>query len=54
MAWSTARKNRVRDNAERWGDLQRFVMASPLVPMGAVVGAMAVMGLVIGWLEHNV
>jgi uncharacterized membrane protein YdfJ with MMPL/SSD domain len=53
MAWTTARKNRARDNAEAWGDLQRFVMASPLFPFVVVVVGLAVMALGIGWLEHN-
>lgn len=53
MAWSTARKNAARDNAERLGELQKFIVASPLFALFAVVGFFAGAGLLIGGIEHT-
>ncbi len=52
MAWSTARKEAARDNAEQWGDLQRFIVGSPLFPLFVTVGAFAGLGLVVGTIER--
>lgn len=53
MAWTTARKEAARDNAEQWGDLQRFVVGSPLFPFLVVVVAVLILGLVVGTIEHT-
>jgi hypothetical protein len=50
--WSTARKNRARDNAARLGALQNFVMRGWVYPAFAcivVIGAM----LLVGAIEHG-
>lgn len=52
MTWSTAKKNRARDNAAAWGDLQNFIVRSPLFPAGVVIGFVGAAGLLIGAVEH--
>lgn len=52
MAWSTAKKNRARDRAESLGDLQNFIVRSPLFPAGVVIGFVGAAGLLIGAVEH--
>lgn len=52
MAWSTARKNLARDRAESLGDLQNFIVRSPLFPAGVVLGFFAVVGLLTGAIER--
>jgi hypothetical protein len=51
--WSAEKISRVEAQAARLGELQTFVMASPLFGAFVVVGAVALMGLGIGWLEHT-
>lgn len=51
MAWSTARKNRARDNAARIGGLQNFIVGSRFFPASMVVGFVLVAGLLIGAVE---
>jgi nitrate reductase NapE component len=42
--WSTEKKNRARDRAERIGQLQTFVTESPILPTVAVVGFFGFIG----------
>jgi hypothetical protein len=51
--WSPEKIARVEEQAARLGEIQKFVMASPLWPLFVVVAAVAVMGLAIGWIEHT-
>jgi hypothetical protein len=51
--WSEEKIARVEAQAARLGELQTFVMASPLFPLFVVVGAVLAMGLAIGWIEHT-
>lgn len=51
--WSEEKIARVEAQAARLGELQSFIMASPLFPLVVVVGAVALMGLAVGWIEHT-
>jgi len=51
--WSAAKIARVEVQAARLGELQKFIVASPLFPLAVVLLAVLVMGLAIGGLEHN-
>lgn len=46
--WSTEKKNRERDRAARLGQLETFLVKSPILPMTAVVAFFA---FVIGAME---
>ncbi len=46
MAWTTARKNRARDRAARLGELQNFIMGSPIYPFAVLVVLVVALGLV--------
>lgn len=48
---STARKARMRDRAERLGDIERRVLASWWFPVMVVCWAVGVLGLVGGLIE---
>lgn len=52
--WSAEKISRVEAQAARLGELQKFIVASPLFPLVVLLVAVAIMGLSIGWLEHNV
>jgi hypothetical protein len=56
MAWSTARKNRARDNAAVLGYLQNRVIvwaeSSPIAPVLGVIAFFVILGLA-GGLEHS-
>lgn len=51
--WSAEKIARVEAQAARLGELQKFVVASPLFPLFVVVGAVVLMGLYIGFIEHT-
>lgn len=44
--WTTARKNRARDNAARLGAVQVYVMASWIYPVAALVYVVVALGVV--------
>lgn len=51
MAWSTERKNRARDNAERLGRAQTAVELFVKVPTVQVAGFFGGLVIVSGWIE---
>jgi len=51
--WSVEKIARVEAQAERLGELQKFIVASPLFPLALVLAFVAVAGLLIGALEHT-
>lgn len=51
--WSPEKISRVEEQAARLGELQKFVMASPLFPFVVVVLAILFLGVAVGTIEHS-
>lgn len=51
--WSPEKISRVEERAARLGQLQTFVMASPLYPAVVLILAFLFFGLAIGTIEHS-